>query len=82
MAKSKSRPARWAEACAAASSALQDLKDLHEEYQEWRDGLPENLESSAVAEKLDSVLDLDIDGALDVVSDAEGMDLPLGFGKD
>lgn len=82
MAKSKSRSTRWSEACIAASIALQDLKDLQDEYQDWLDNLPENLQSSAVSEKLEAVCDLDIEGAIDTVSDAEGMDLPLGFGRD
>lgn len=80
--KKKSRSIRWNEACITASLALADLKDLQDEYREWRDNLPENLSTSAVAEKLDDICDLDIDGAIDTVSEAEGLDLPLGFGRD
>ena len=77
-----SRPKRWAEAVDNAATALQELKELQEEYQEWQDGLPENLEQSAVGEKLQEVADIDIDSALEVVENAEGVDLPLGFGRD
>lgn len=80
--KPKSRSSRWNEACIAASIALESLKELQDEYQEWRDNLPENLDSSVIAEKLDAVCDLDIDSAIDTVSEAEGLDLPRGFGRD
>jgi hypothetical protein len=95
-----SRSQRWVEACELATStrkqmeqALQQLVDIQQEYQDWRDVLPENLESSATAEKLDAkldkVLDLDLQSALDscvdlddVLTTAADMDLPRGFGKD
>lgn len=79
---SKSRSARWADACIAATVALQDLKEIQDEYQEWLDNLPENLQASPVSEKLQTVCDLDIDGAIDIVGEAEGVDLPQGFGRD
>jgi hypothetical protein len=78
----RSRSAQWMAAVAAASDALGELLDLQEAYAEWRDGLPENLQGSAVAEKLDAVCDLDIQSALSVIEEAEGIDLPLGFGRD
>jgi len=65
-----SRPQRWADAVAELSSLL-------EEYQEWRDSLPENLEGSALAEKLDAVL-----GYEGFIQELEGVELPLGFGRD
>jgi len=81
-AKRRSRADRWADACSRASDALSDLRRLQEEYEEWKDNLPESLQSSPVGEKLEEVCGLDIEGALDMVSDAEGIDLPLGFGRD
>jgi hypothetical protein len=80
--KQKSRADRWNEAVAAAQTALEDLKAVQEEYQEWRDNLPENLESSPVAEKLDAVCELDIEGAISTIDDAGSIDLPRGFGRD
>ncbi len=77
-----SRPKRWVAACSKAMDGLQELIELQEEYQEWRDNLPEQLESSAVAEKLDTIVDMDLQSALDVVEEADGADLPLGFGRD
>lgn len=58
------------------------LKELQEEYQDWLDGLPENLESSPVAEKLDVIVELDFDELTSLLEEAEMADLPLGFGRD
>lgn len=77
-----SRSARWAAAASAASTALGELLDVQQEYQDWLDNLPENLQSSALGEKLQAVCDLDVQGAVDVIDDAEGADLPMGFGRD
>ena len=100
----------WGQTAADAESALSDLNDVKEEYQNWLDNLPENLQSSNLADKLQTVCDIDIDSALDVAQEAaamdeaklkapeledldvtgaistaeeaEGADLPLGFGRD
>ncbi len=42
----------------------------------------DNLQESAVAEKLASVTEIDFDSAIETVSEAEDADLPLGFGRD
>jgi hypothetical protein len=63
----RSRPQRWME-------AVKTLRMLQEEYQAWLDNLPESLQSSSLAEKLEEVCALDLD-QLDV-------DLPRGFGRD
>lgn len=84
MAKSKapSRTQRWQDAASAAVSALEELKDIQQEYQSWYDNLPENLQSSAVGEKLEAVTNIDLESAYDAAQEAEGADLPLGFGRD
>jgi len=82
MARGKSRTDRWREAAAAAVAALEQLREVQEEYQEWLDNLPEGLDQSAVADKLNEVCDLDVEGALDTCNEAENVDLPLGFGRD
>jgi len=79
---STSRPARWAKAVSVALAALEELREMQGEYQEWRDNLPENLEGSALAEKLDAVTELDLDSAVDALEEAESTDIPLGFGRD
>jgi len=82
MAKPNSRTARWSDACARALSALNELEDIRSEYQDWLDNLPENLQSSTLADKLTTICDLDIEGARSTVEEAEGADMPLGFGRD
>lgn len=77
-----SRPARWADAAGRAVKALTELQEIQAEYQEWLDNLPDNLQGSALADKLNEVTGYDIDGALDTAQDAEGADLPRGFGRD
>lgn len=77
-----SRPKRWASACQAALSALQDLKEVQDEYEEWKDNTSDNLQSSPVYEKLEAVCDLDIESAITTIEEAEGIDLPQGFGRD
>lgn len=80
--KPKSRSARWSDAANEAENALNALVDIQQEFQDWLDNLPENLRGSALGEKLSTVCDIDIQGALDAVSEASGADLPLGFGRD
>ena len=94
MAKSKSRPQRWTEAVTAARtahdqlvSALETLRGVQEEYEEWKDNLPDNLQNGgALADKLEVVCNLEIEGAADeignMLDEAEGAELPLGFGRD
>jgi hypothetical protein len=91
-----SRTQRWINNAERASSlleeaigAIEELKGVQEEYQEWLDNLPENLQQSAVGEKLEAVTDLDIETALqsiqeaqDILNEAAAADLPLGFGRD
>jgi hypothetical protein len=80
--KIPSRVERWAKAAADAGEALQTLIELQEEYQNWLDNLPENFQGGALAEKLQTVCDLDLQSALDTANEAENTDLPRGFGKD
>lgn len=77
MAKSPSRPRRWADACSDAANALSDideakakleaaldeLNSIKDEYGEWKDNLPENLAGSALGDKLEEVSNLDFEGA-------------------
>jgi hypothetical protein len=93
MSNHKSRPKRWAaaaallsEAVSSAQDALAQLEDLKSEYQDWHDGLPENLASSPVAEKLEAIIDLDFESAVadleSLAGEIENIELPLGFGRD
>lgn len=101
--KTPSRTQRWADAVSAAQDAVQEMiaardraveaigeiKAIQEEYADWRDNLPENLQQSALGEKLEAVCDLDlepdendIEAIETVVGEAEAAELPLGFGRD
>lgn len=71
--------------------AISNLDEIKSEYQDWLDNLPENLQNSGLSEKLTAVCDLElsidslsgeIDDVENVISEAEGIDLPLGFGRD
>jgi hypothetical protein len=62
------RPRRWK----AAVTALLALQD---EYRDWLDRLPENLEGSRTAEKLQAIAELDIEELLAV-------DPPRGYRRD
>ena len=50
------------------------LRELQASYEAWRENLPASLESSATADRLDAVCELDIE-QLDI-------ELPRGFGRD
>jgi hypothetical protein len=80
--KTLSRPKRWEAAAAKAALALEELVDIQVEYQEWYDGMPENLQQSATGEMLEEITNLDLESALDSANEAEGTDLPRGFGRD
>ncbi len=62
------RPTRWSAAVAA-------LIDLQEEYRAWLENLPQNLESSKLAGKLQTIVELDIE-------ELQAVDPPRGFGRD
>lgn len=76
------------EAMAQANDAASALRDVKDEYQEWLDSLPDSLRDSPVGEKLQAVSDLDaevdddLDGLRTLADEAEGIDLPLGWGRD
>lgn len=80
--KKPTKAQQWAEACSQAISALETLISMQEEYQEKLDNLPENLHNSPYGEKLQAVCDLDLQSALDTTQEADGADLPLGYGRD
>ena len=74
---------RFENALGKLSEAFSVFNDLKEEYQDWRDNLPENLENSVVAEKLDEVLNCSaFDDIENAQGELEGLELPKGFGRD
>jgi hypothetical protein len=77
-----SRPKRWAAAVQEARNAVNELEEIQGEYQDWFDSLPEGLDQTPVAEKLEAVLDLDLSEIDSLLEEVENAELPLGFGRD
>jgi hypothetical protein len=66
----RSRPQQWQEAVGTLLHCL-------DAYQDWRDNLPPGVADSAIAERLDTVLEM-----RDLVEQLEAIELPRGFGRD
>jgi hypothetical protein len=62
------RPRLWSAAVAA-------LVDLQEEYRAWLENLPQNLESSRLADKLQAIVEIDLE-------ELQAIDPPRGYGRD
>ena len=80
-----SRAARLSYAVGLVREGMSILEDLKSDYENWKDNLPENLQSSSVGEKLETSVDT-LGSAVDEVenqmSEVESLDLPQGFGRD
>jgi hypothetical protein len=66
----RSRPDQWVD-------AIDTLTNCLDRYQEWRDNLPASLADSALAERLDAMLEW-----RDLVDQLSLAELPRGFGRD
>lgn len=77
-----SRTARWSASAADAVAALEELQGIQQEFEEWKENLPENLQASALGEKLETITGIDLESALEAAQEAEQAELPLGFGRD
>ena len=66
--RSLPRPRRWA-------AAVATLINLQDDYRAWLDSLPESLEGSRMAEKLQTIAELDLD-------ELAAIDPPRGYGRD
>lgn len=66
----RTRPQQWAD-------AISTLHRLLDDYQTWRDSLPQALEGTTTAERLDAMLEL-----RDLVEQLETAEPPKGFGRD
>ena len=51
------------------------LIELQDEYRAWLDSLPASLESSRLAEKLNTIVEFDLE-------ELQAIDLPRGYGRD
>lgn len=81
--KQLSRPKRWQQAINLLLNGLSEIQSLKDEYSDWLDNLPENLQSSALYEKLEAIVNgQEIDDLESNISELEGLELPRGFGRD
>lgn len=81
--KQLSRPKRWQQAIDLLLNGLSEIQSLKDEYSDWLDNLPENLQSSALYEKLEAIVNgQEIDDLESNISELEGIELPRGFGRD
>ena len=62
------QPQRWAAAVAA-------LIDLQDQYRAWLDNLPASLDGSRLADKLQAIVELDLE-------ELYAIDIPRGYGRD
>lgn len=42
-------------------NAMQDLADVKQEYQDWYDNMPEGLQQGATGEKLEAIVNIDVE---------------------
>ena len=76
----------------ACKSALEELDGMREEYEEKEGNLTDNLRATPYGEKLEAMTSLDLqsaisaldelDGIDSAISEAEEIEVPLGFGRD
>ena len=78
-------------ALATLQSAIEDIGSIKDEYEDWQANLPEGLDQSPTADLLEAVVGLDLDIEVNemaisevetIIDEAEGIDLPRGFGRD
>jgi hypothetical protein len=55
----------WEDRIEDVNAALEELRNVRSEYEDWRDNLPEKLESSALGEKLNAICDIDLDSEIE-----------------
>ena len=109
MAKKNTRSQRWLNSISTAQENMEEVREaadvllsfeevkaVQEEYQEWLNNMPEGLQQSPTAEKLEEIVYLDFDSISvdafdfdsvlcevdDLLAEAEQVDFPLGFGRD
>ncbi len=71
-------PKRKASRAARLLTLETDAQALLDEFETWRENLPESLQESRVAAKLDDA----IDKLTDIVEAAASIDPPKGYGRD
>lgn len=82
--KTKSPPKSqiWSDNCAKAREALEELEGLREEWSDIYDRMSEGLQQGPYGQKCEAMSNLDLASAIEAVDEAEGLEVPLGFGRD
>lgn len=80
--KKQSRASRWSEQASVAVGALEELVGMQSDFESAKDNMPEGLSSSPYGEKLETICGIDLESALEAAQEAEGADVPLGYGRD
>lgn len=80
--KHPSKADQWSTASVAALDALNTLEELRSGWADTYNNLSEGLQQGPFGQKCEAMDNLDLQSAIDTVSEAEGMEVPLGFGRD
>ena len=78
----ESRAATWQRLSEEAVERVEHLIDYQQEIQEAKDGQPDNLQDAPFAQRCDAICDIDLEGALNTLQEAESAEMPRGFGRD
>jgi hypothetical protein len=78
----ESRAAKWQRLAGEAEHDVEELIAIQQEFQEARDSQPDGLQDGPFAQKCNEICDIDLEGALGMLQEANGVEVPLGFGRD
>jgi len=78
----ESRAAAWARVAGEAVANVEELINYQQECEEAKEGQPDGLQDGPFAQKCEEICGIDLQGALDALLEAEGAEVPLGFGRD
>lgn len=77
MAKNKKMQTQWDMAIAKAQEGIQELIDIQQECQDAYDELSEDQQESEKGHALEAVSDLNLQEALDYISEGADLNIPL-----
>lgn len=70
----ESRPDRFNMALGKIGDAKSEMESLRDELQEWKDGMPENLQTGSKAEELDEAIS-NLETLAQALEEAEGIEV-------
>jgi hypothetical protein len=78
----ESRAAAWSRLAGEAAANIEELISLQAEFESAKDAQPDNLQDGPFGQKCDEICGIDLESALSTLQEAEGAEVPLGFGRD